>query len=184
MAAVYRYRRIPDIRRGVIDNHPGLGYRKSVPGPFSSKPSQTTPNRPGGRRVSRRHRPLIWLFISAGVEKEEKDPYRHARFHVMDVEIKESVAFISERESGLIALDISDLQTPNEIGGFDALDIFGLDIDDQYLYASLVNYGLKIYSYEIIGPSGNINFPSFFSTFTLLGIVVYLARFCINRKKQ
>lgn len=96
--------------------------------------------------------------------------------HVMDVEIKDSIAFISEREAGLIALDISNPQTPIKIAKIDENDMFGIDLDDQYLYASLVDYGLKIYSYEILQFStSNAALPLFF-IFVLLGAIVHIKK--------
>jgi hypothetical protein len=95
---------------------------------------------------------------------------------VMDIGIHDSIAFISEREEGLIALNIFDPSNPQKIGQFDTLDILSFDFDEQYLYLALVDYGIKIVEYNVttLITSESI-FPRIFELFVIFGII-YLSK--------
>ncbi|MFW9924497.1 MAG: LVIVD repeat-containing protein [Candidatus Thorarchaeota archaeon] len=101
---------------------------------------------------------------------------------VLDVEILDSIALISERGKGLEALDISTPQNPILLEEISTPDMFGIDVNGQYLYTALFEYGLKIFKYNITILTTNAFFPDIFKIITFLGISVYLSKFLKKSK--
>ena len=97
--------------------------------------------------------------------------YKTTNF-AMDVGIQDTVAFVSEREEGLIALDITNPNNPQNISKFDTRDILFFDFDTDYLYLALVDFGIKIVSYNLTTVTNKVSiFPILPVLFPILGIM-------------
>lgn len=87
---------------------------------------------------------------------------------IMDIDVFNTIAVISERGTCLTALYISDPSNPQKIGQFDVIEMWCCDIDEQYLYLALDIYGIKILSYNLTTATSNL--PIIVNIFEILSI--------------
>ncbi|MFW9924043.1 MAG: LVIVD repeat-containing protein [Candidatus Thorarchaeota archaeon] len=97
----------------------------------------------------------------------------HTTKNIDSFSVYNSLAFVCEQEACLSIIDITNLSLPEKIGQFDVEFIYHCFSEEQYLYLSLGDNGIKILSYQLISTSNNSSiFANVFEFLTISGITI------------
>ena len=95
---------------------------------------------------------------------------------ILGIQVFGSHVFIAEDATGVIIVDITIPENPVAIGQFDTPDIFGVEVDNQFLYLSLVEYGFKIIQFTVITHTEEVSNPVTYVIIAVLCFVLITSR--------